>query len=240
MTVRSTSQIVAALYDKRVDGTSLTDLLCVDCTSDLSLKGATLSVGDHTGLVAVVGASDPVLRRLEERQVELAEGPAADAARSGAPSVHHQLDDAATARWPTYAPMALEAGVGTIVAWPLSVVAVRVGALAMYAGSPGPLETSGATASVRTWVDAATAILLDLQEAETDPSSVGGLASSLDYTAEIHQATGFVSVTAGVRLDDALELMRARAFATERTLLQVARDVLAARLVIADPGAHDE
>ena len=235
MTVRSTSQIVASLYDKHDAGTSLTDLLCVDCTDDLRLRGTALSVGDGGGLVAVVGASAPHVRLLEERQVELGEGPAVDAARTGEPSVHLRLDHTALGRWPAYAPLALDAGVGSVLAWPLSVVALRIGALAMYR-SPGALE-AGALDAAKAWAEAAVVILLDLQAADRDGS--GALSSSVGYNAEIHQATGFVSVTAAVGLDDALVMLRAHAFSSGRTLLQVARDVLADRLVIEGPGGHD-
>jgi hypothetical protein len=108
----------------------------------------------------------------------------------------------------------------------------------MYRSAPGPLEDGAATAA-RAWADAALVILLDLQAADRDGSGLGALSSSVGYHAEIHQATGFVSVTASVGLDDALVLLRAHAFSSGRTLVQVARDVLAERRVIADPGGHD-
>ena len=48
----------------------------------------------------------------------------------------------------------------------------------------------------------------------------------------MHQASGFLSVTASVGVTEALLMLRAHAFASERPLLQVARDVLAGRLHI--------
>ncbi len=50
------------------------------------------------------------------------------------------------------------------------------------------------------------------------------------HLAEVHQATGMVSVQAGVSLDEALLLLRAQSFATERTLFAVACDVVARTL----------
>ena len=44
--------------------------------------------------------------------------------------------------------------------------------------------------------------------------------------AEIHQATGMISAQAGVTLVDALLLLRARAYSTNRTMLDISRDVL--------------
>jgi AmiR/NasT family two-component response regulator len=49
----------------------------------------------------------------------------------------------------------------------------------------------------------------------------------VDDRAEVHQATGVVSVQARVRLAEALVLLRARAFADDRPLGELARDVLA-------------
>jgi AmiR/NasT family two-component response regulator len=49
----------------------------------------------------------------------------------------------------------------------------------------------------------------------------------LDDRAEVHQATGVVSVQAGVGLAEALVLLRARAFADHRPIGDLACDVLA-------------
>jgi hypothetical protein len=46
----------------------------------------------------------------------------------------------------------------------------------------------------------------------------------------VHQAVGRVSVQARVPVDDAMALLRAHAFAHDRTLSEVATDVLAGRL----------
>ena len=43
----------------------------------------------------------------------------------------------------------------------------------------------------------------------------------------MHQATGMIAVEASVPLTQALVLLRARAFAAERPILDLARDVIA-------------
>jgi hypothetical protein len=61
------------------------------------------------------------------------------------------------------------------------------------------------------------------------PSRAGGRTGPvavLDDRAEVHQATGVVSVHAGVTLEEALMLLRARAYAEQRTIRELARDVL--------------
>jgi len=46
----------------------------------------------------------------------------------------------------------------------------------------------------------------------------------------VHQASGMVSVQAGVPVDDALVILRAHAFARGRTIGSVASDVVGRRL----------
>ncbi len=60
------------------------------------------------------------------------------------------------------------------------------------------------------------------------------------HRAEIHQATGFLSVKASVGMTEALLLLRAHAFAADRSLLDVARDVLAGRLRIHPEESEDD
>jgi AmiR/NasT family two-component response regulator len=44
--------------------------------------------------------------------------------------------------------------------------------------------------------------------------------------AEVHQATGMLSVRAGIGLAEALSLLRARAFAEQRSISDLAHDVV--------------
>ena len=59
----------------------------------------------------------------------------------------------------------------------------------------------------------------------------------IEDRAEVHQAAGMVSVQADVSLGEALVLLRARAYAAERAVVDVARDVLG-RVVTLSPGGR--
>ena len=78
---------------------------------------------------------------------------------------------------------------------------------------------------------AAAVTLLDLQD---QVSADGGLhpllGKPLQDRAEIHQATGVVSVQAAISLTDALLLLRAHAYSADRPIIDVARDVMAKAL----------
>jgi AmiR/NasT family two-component response regulator len=56
------------------------------------------------------------------------------------------------------------------------------------------------------------------------------LAGEPAHWAEIHQATGMVSVQLGVSIDDAFVRLRAHAFADGRSLRHVSRDVITRRI----------
>ena len=58
----------------------------------------------------------------------------------------------------------------------------------------------------------------------------GGSTTRVAHRAEVHQATGMVSVQLGVSAAEALARMRAYAFVHNRLLIDVARDVVARRL----------
>ncbi len=64
--------------------------------------------------------------------------------------------------------------------------------------------------------------------------SVGSFADNTDdraaYQMQVHQASGMVKVQAGVPIDEAFLLLRAHAFATGRSVADVAKDVLERRL----------
>ncbi len=179
-----------------------------------------------------MGASGAVAEELEKLQFELGEGPAVDASRCNEPSLHPYLDHTAVEMWPGFAPAALDAGIRAVFALPLQTGAVRLGALGLYRAAPGPLSAD-ATSGAFAYADAAVVVFLHLQ-AQT-PSGDGlhtEMEGPFEYNAEVHQATGFLSVTASVGLTEALLMLRAHAFASERPLLEVARDVLARRLHI--------
>jgi len=228
--VRTTTQILAALTaDARVDR-SLPETLCVQCAASLDLWGAGMSLMNDAGHQGVVGASGPLAARLEDLQFELGEGPALDASRAGTPVLHPDLRAGRTPRWPGFGPAAEAFGVRAVFALPLQVGAVRLGSLCLYRPAAGNLDDAK-TASAFAYADAAVVVLLHLQ-AQMAPGDAlhPDLGEPLEYRAEVHQATGFLSVRASIGLTEALLLLHAHAFASDRPLLQIARDVLAGRL----------
>ncbi len=152
--------------------------------------------------------------------------------------MEHDLAQAGE-RWPAFAPGAADAGIGAIFAFPLQIGAIRLGVLDLYRDKPGPLD-SLQLAEALDYASAAATILLDLQY-EAEPGSLHPrLADAADSHRAIHQATGIITVQASVPMNEALLLLRARAYADERPLLELAQDVVARQVTFHPEDDHHE
>jgi len=209
--------------------------LCGAAVVGLPVSGAAVHIVPGRDTAGVVAASGPRWRLLAELVESLGEAPCLDAAWTLRPVLVADLA-AARHRWPAYA-LALGAhGVAAVFSLPMQVGAVRFGVLDLYVGVPGALRPDDLALALAL-ARVGTAILVSDASGPADgPGSdhpqadrVAGLLADLDGTlnrAEIHQAQGMVMVLLGVSLSEALLLMRARAFALDRPLAELARDVV--------------
>jgi hypothetical protein len=183
-----------------------------------------------SGHQGVIAATDGSARLMEDLQFALGEGPCVDASRSRMPVLMPDLTRSATSRWPGFGPAVLDAGIAAIFALPLHVGAIRLGILDLYRDVSGPLEDHQ-LATARVYAEAAVVLMLHLQD---QVSQDGGLHPQLRIPVEdgavLHQATGVISVQASASLAEALLLLRAHAYAADRPILDVARDVMARTL----------
>jgi hypothetical protein len=202
--------------------------LCSALTRHLPARGVGVSVLTDAALHGgTVAASDPVSRRLDELQFALGEGPCIDAYSLRRPVLEPDLLGQGAQRWPGYAAAAQGEGVRAVFAFPLQIGTARAGALDIYREEPGQLS-DGAVTQALTFADVALRLLLDTQH----PSGAAPteLDDALAYRLEVYQAQGMVMVDLGVSLDEALARLRAHAYAEERSLTDVARDVVAGTL----------
>lgn len=191
----------------------------------MTISGASIALMTESGPAGTVAVSDTSAATLEDLQFSLGEGPCIDSSRSGRPVLVPDLARTGPGAWPQFSAGALDAGVRAVFAFPLRVGGIRVGVLDLYRDAVGVLGDSQLEEAL-SFADAATVVLLHLQS-EAAFTGVELAATVLGERAEVHQATGVVSVQAGVPLASALVLLRARAYASERPLLDLARDVLA-------------
>jgi hypothetical protein len=191
--------------------------LCVGGVEHLSASGAGVSVVTGSGHRDIVFATDYVSARIEELQVSLGEGPCIDAWSSRLPVIEPDLQRTSPARWPVFGPAAKAAGAAAVFAVPLQVGQARVGALDVYRDTPGGLSAADIVDAVRLG-EAVTQVLLRLEPAPSD------------FSAEVYQAAGMITVQLDVEITEALARLRAHAYAEEQTLREVAREVVAHRL----------
>ena len=215
------AEILRAAWAESPDGPGVPASLAAACVRSLPVSGVGLALMTDDGPAGIVAATDGAAMELEELQFTLGEGPCVDASQTGRPVLQPDLALTAPLRWPGFAGGALEAGVRAVFAFPLRVGAIRLGVLDLYRDRAGPLSTDE-LAEALSFADAATLLLLHAQAS----TASSGAVPVLDDRAEVHQATGVVSVQAAVGLAEALVLLRARAYADERPLGDLARDVL--------------
>jgi hypothetical protein len=203
--------------------------LCTAAVGALAASGAGLSVLVDDGVRGLSTASDPVTERIEDLQFVLGEGPCIDAFAARRPVLVPDLTNGAGARWPVYTPTARDSGVRAVFAFPLQVGAARLGVLDVFRPRPGPLSTDELRQAF-TFAEVAVTTLLDGQEDALSSPAANGLDEAMDSRAQLFQAQGMVMVQLGGSLTEALARMRAYAYAENRPLTDVARDVVARRL----------
>jgi plasmid stability protein len=226
MASRAVREILSAVWAESRGGVDLPDSLVRLCARTLPVSGVGLAVMTEEGPAGTVAASDGGALQLEELQFTLGQGPCVDASRTGRPVLVPDLAGSSPRTWPQFSAGADAAGLRAIFAFPLQVGAIRLGVLDLHRDTTG--ELSGEElADALTFADAATQLLLDLQAEDTALGMPPPHALTvLDDRAEVHQATGVVSVRAGVSLTQALALLRARAYAEGRPIGDLARDIL--------------
>jgi hypothetical protein len=109
--------------------------------------------------------------------------------------------------------------------FPLQIGAIEVGTLSLYRAKPGSLPGEQ-LADVLIFADIALRLLLDGSSGVTGIPGYQPLDGMSDARAEVHQATGMISVQLGVSLEHAFARLRARAFAGNSALADVASAVV--------------
>ncbi|MDX8034039.1 GAF and ANTAR domain-containing protein [Lentzea sp. BCCO 10_0856] len=216
--------------------TTSSEAVCDACIRLIGVSGAQLTLMNGTGRGESRYSTNEIGTQLENLRFTLGEGPCEDAVRSGVPVLVAQLDSWENdQRWPLYVPAAIAAGARAVFVFPLRSGAIRIGALVLHRTSPGPLSPEQVQ-DAHVVADLIMSLLLDELtrlhlDSEVPPAD--GMPLS---RAEVHQATGMLSVQLGVSMDEALVRLRAHAFAHDRSVIDVARDIVSRRLRLSPEG----
>jgi hypothetical protein len=206
--------------------------LCRVCVEILAVSGAGITVmsGGHAGPVCVSGGR---MAALEELQFTMGVGPCQDAYSSGRPVHAPNFNAATSARWPTFVLQALDSGIGAVFAYPMSTHGAKVGVLTLYQDNEGELTAEQHYDSIAIAM-LLTETVLSMQDKAPPGELAGGLEDIVGYRAEIHQASGMVSVQLRIPVTDAMLRIRAHAFAIGSPVGVVAGDIVARRLRLSD------
>jgi hypothetical protein len=197
-------------------------------------RTAVSTIGDLLG-TQTVAASDPTAARLDELQFDLGEGPCWDAVRSRRP-VHHPDLRVDSTGWPVFREAVLAEGINALFAFPLFVGPLQVGAVDLYSNRPLRLDAvQERRASELADVAARTVLQRALESAVGDADDDLAEDDNPYSRKIIHQATGMVLAQLGIGPDDARMVIQAHAFASNRSMMSVAQEILDRRLDFSDP-----
>ncbi|MDQ3103986.1 MAG: GAF and ANTAR domain-containing protein [Actinomycetota bacterium] len=210
--------------------------VCGAAVHALSASGAGVSVMSEDGPLGVAAAFDATSRSLEEMQFVVGEGPCMDAFAFRRPCLQPDLDDDLRGRWPGYTAGALEQGTRAVFAFPLQVGGARLGVMAIYRDFPGSLRPDHLALALG-FAEAAVTMLLDGQQQARTDEVAGGLSEALEYRSGVYHAQGMVMIQLRVSLAEAMVRLRAHAFAEDRRLAEVAREVVTGELCLTTNGA---
>ena len=212
------------------------DTACRLAADLLGVAGIAVTVALPRTVRAVIGASTDVARLVEEAQLTVAEGPCTIATATGRPVTVDDLSDPAETRWPMLVRYLTDLPVRAVVALPLIPAGVlrggrALGSMDCFSARPRGLDDVDITA-----LGTVAGLLADavprLRAAHPGtPDPVRGA------WAQLHQATGLVMNALGLPALDALDALRARAFAHGQLLNDLAADVTTGREAadLADP-----
>lgn len=222
--------------------------VCDVAVGTLGVSGAWVTATSASGRGNFMSVTDEISERVAELQLTLGEGPCRDALDIPGPVLTSDLATAEPARdWPAFTQEAIRVGAAAVFAFPLRIGAVgpATGVLGLYRADAGPLSRS-ALGDALILADLTTVLLLNSwDQAQGDYLPVeaiwGQSAELARHQAEIDQATGMLTEQLGIGVNDAFARLRSHAYAQDRRLSEVARDIVARRLRLApDPRGETE
>lgn len=224
--MNETSQGLVALTEVLVAGLDLPaqrNQLAAMCAELLEVHATALLGVDADGTQVLEAASEETAELLTRFELAYDQGPGVDALRTGEYAECTDLS-AAAARWPQFAPLALEAGVAAAFGLPCRLRNEVVGAMTLYRSTPGPLPDRheelrcGLVNVVTLGVAAYRGREMALRAAQ--------LQGALDSRVTIEQAKGILAEREHITVDEAFTRLRNYARRNGVKMRQVAQDLI--------------
>ena len=231
-------QTLVELADTLVDDFDVVELLTRltdGCVEILDVTAAGVMLVAPEGDLRVVASSSEAMRVVELFELQNQEGPCPDCFRTGRYVVNHDLasDDHA---WPTFAPVALEAGFRSVHAMPMQLRGDLIGALNLFHTHPGDMRPADIDAA-QAMADVATIAILQHRAAHEAQLLNEQLNHALNSRVVIEQAKGMLAERLAIDIEHAFATLRRHARNHNLRLVDVARDVVEGTLpaTILDP-----
>jgi GAF domain-containing protein len=217
-----------------VDRYELDDVLeqlGVDIAEVLDVAGAGVMLADEQGSLRFCSTNNEVLRKLEELQIDLNEGPCLLAYRSGEIVLAEDLRD--DPRFPSFGPRAVNVGMGAVYSFPMRLDQQVIGALNLYAETARAFTTDQVEVG-GVFADVGTMYLLNARDIAQRDLLTRQLQHALDSRVLIEQAKGYVAALAGIEPAEAFELIRGYARSHQIRVRVVARSLLHGDLAVTE------
>jgi GAF domain-containing protein len=202
------------------------------CVELLDCREAGLLLADASGVLRVMASSSERAEALDLLQSQNDEGPCFECHRFGQPVLSEDLS-ADRARWPTFAPAAIDSGFASVHALPMRVRGNTVGALNLFRAQPGRISERDVPVG-QGMADIAAIALLQERAMRESRGVVEQLQGALSSRVVIEQAKGVLAERAQITVDAAFARLRGYARNRNLRLGDVARGLIDGRL---DPAA---
>lgn len=203
--------------------------LCLPFLSVVPATGASVSILAGSRGQSTLCASDSTAAHLDEIQFDLGEGPCWEAMSTHRPVLAPHLRSVSYPAWPMFTQAFRTderyGSVEAMYAFPLVVGSLEIGAVDLYSSTAVELTGTQVKNAMELAGLAAWQVLrriLAESSSDTDDTEHGSFGSRR----EVHQATGMVLAQLSISADDAALLLRAHAFSTDRSVRDVASDVV--------------
>jgi GAF domain-containing protein len=221
------------LADTLVDEFDVVELLTLltdRCVDVLDVAAAGLMLVSPSGDLRVMASSSEAMRVLELFELQSQDGPCLDCYRTGQPVVNQDLASV-NGRWPKFAPEALAAGFQSVHALPMRLRGSVIGALNMFHVNAGQMREADVLAA-QAFADVATIAVLQHRAVLEAQVLNNQLNQALNSRILIEQAKGVVSERARLNMEQSFAVLRNYARNHNLRLVDVARDVIDAKVSI--------
>ena len=204
-------------------------LLTDRCVELLGVTEGGVMLADPLGGLRVLASSSERMRAMELFEVQNQDGPCLDAWTNTMSIGEGDLAGAGVARWPHFAPMAVDAGFASVYALPMRLRDKCIGALNLFSDRPNGLSDNDARLGQALADVASIGILQERLNTERHILSEQ-LQIALESRIVIEQAKGSIAQQAGIDVDAAFALLRSHARHHNQRLTKVAADIVQRRL----------